>query len=96
MQMLEVLKRHLLRIVDDIDSGNCNLSEEELEQTITLLQQFNTRTQYLNRTQAAEHLHLSQRTFDRYVHDGIIPPGQHRRGDKQLFWSAADLDQVKL
>lgn len=94
--MLQIIKKALQQIIDDIDAGNTSMSEAELIEAVQFLQRLNSRTQFLNRTQAAEYLHLSQRTFDRYVHDGIIPHGRHARGDKQIFWLASDLDHVKL
>lgn len=96
MSLLAILKKHLLQVVDDIDSGNCSMSEAELEQAICYLQQFNSRDRRLNRTEAAEHLHLSQRTFDRYVQEGRIPPGEHHRGDRQKTWSASSLDKLRF
>lgn len=94
--MLQLIKKVLLQIVKDIDDGNCNMSEAEMQSVITMLQNMNNRMKLYNRTEAAEYLHISQRTFDRYVHDGIIPKGKHHRGDKQISWTASELDQVEL
>ena len=85
-----------MQIIDDIDTGNCRMSADDTAHAIEFLQSLNARTIRLNRTEAAEHLHLSQRTFDRYVQQGLIPPGQHHRGDRQKTWSAADLDKLRF
>ena len=94
--MLDIIKKALLQIVQDIDDGNCNMSDADMQSAIMMLQSMNNRTKLLNRTEAAEYLHISQRTFDRHVHDGIIPKGKHTRGDKQITWTTTELDKVKL
>lgn len=94
--MLEIIRKGLYQVLEDIDAGNSSMSEEEMEKVVEFLGMINDRTHLLNRTEAAEYMHMSQRTFDRYVHDGMIPKGMHHRGDKQLTWRKSELDNVRL
>ena len=41
--MLQVIKKLLLKIVDDIDAGNSEMSEEELYEVTDLLKRYNFR-----------------------------------------------------
>lgn len=92
--MIHLLKKGLEQILSDIDSGNCNMTEKDMSDVMDMFNRINARNALLNRTEAAEYLQMSQRTFDRNVHDGIIPKGQHHRGDKQLTWRKSDLDKL--
>lgn len=92
--MINLVKKGLEQILRDIDSDSCNMSESDISEVIDLINKINTRSTFLNRTEAAEYLHMSQRTFDRQVHDGYIPKGEHHRGDKQLTWRKSDLEKL--
>lgn len=73
--MLKVIRELLLKIVDNIDSGNSNISEDEAIQTIKYLRNFTDREQVLSKYQACEYLNVSRATFDNYVRDGLLPKG---------------------
>lgn len=73
--MLKVIRELLLKIVDNIDSGNSNISEDEAIQTIKYLRSFTDREQVLSKYQACEYLNVSRATFDNYVRDGLLPKG---------------------
>lgn len=94
--MIHAIRNILAQLIDDLDAGNTYLSESEMMDIMDLFNRLNNRNTMMNRTEAAEYLHMSQRSFDRYVHDGVIPKGEHHRGDKQILWRRADLDKVKL
>ena len=40
MSLLQVVKSILQNIIDQIDSGNCNMSDEEMFKTIDMLRQY--------------------------------------------------------
>ena len=42
--MLQVIKRLLLKVVDDIDAGNSELSQEEMYQVVDALKRYNLET----------------------------------------------------
>ena len=78
---MNILTKYLRELADKIDSGECALTEEE---KLDLLSQI-AHTK-INKTEAADMLHMSTRNFDRKIKDGEIPAGIHERGSKQLIW----------
>lgn len=91
--MLKVIKELLLKIVDNIDSGNSNISEDEAIQTIKYLRNFTDKEQILSKYQACEYLNVSRATFDNYIKEGLLPKGQKQAGFKELSWTKKSLDQ---
>lgn len=88
---LKTLKGLLLRIVDDIDSGNTNISEEEAIQIASIIS--NLSYKRFSKYSACRYLNISRATFDNYVREGKIPKGKHDIGFKELSWSKKDLDE---
>lgn len=91
--MLKVIRELLLKIVDNIDSGNSNISEDEAIQTIKYLRNFTDREQILSKYQACEYLNISRATFDNYVREGLLPKGNKQAGFKELHWTKKELDK---
>lgn len=91
--MLKVLKSHLLKVIDDIDAGNSNISdEEELMKTIDVIKELTNKEKGLSKYKACQYLNISRATFDNYVRAGKIPRGVHEAGFKELRWYKKDLD----
>lgn len=90
--MLEVIKKYLLKIVDDINLGNSNLSEEEAIELVDTLKRLTDKEKRLSKYEACKYLNVSRTTFDNYVREGKIPRGNHEAGFKELSWSMKDLD----
>lgn len=90
--MLEIIKKLLLKIVNDIDVGNSNITEEEAINIIDALKNFTDKTQRLSKYQACEYLNISRATFDNLVKSGRIPKGRKTIGFKELSWNKKDLD----
>lgn len=91
--MLKVIRELLLKIVDNIDSGNSNISEDEAIQTIKYLRNFTDREQILSKYQACEYLNVSRATFDNYIRDGLLPKGKKQADFKELSWTKKELDK---
>lgn len=91
MLMLNVLRNLLQQIINDIDSGNSNISEEGQQETIQLLQKFYSKD--LSKIEAAKYIGVSRATFDNYVNKGLIPKGVKRPGWKELSWKQYDLNK---
>lgn len=92
--MLRVIKELLLKIVDDIDAGNSNITNEEaleLANTISILANKDRR---MSKYAACQYLNVSRATFDNYVKEGKLPKGKHDIGFKELSWSRRDLDNL--
>lgn len=65
--MIKIIKEILLKIIDDIDTGNSNLSSEECEEVIEYLSGITNKNEKLSKYQACKYLKISRATFDNYV-----------------------------
>lgn len=89
--MLQVIKRLLLKIVDDIDAGNSEMSEKELYEVTDLLKRYNFRDKYISKYQAYTYLNISRAKFDSLVREGVLPRGKKIEGFKELQWSLKEI-----
>lgn len=62
--MLKIIREILLKIVNDIDTGNSNLSPEECEEVIEYLSGITNKNEKLSKYQACKYLKVSRATFD--------------------------------
>lgn len=90
--MMRLIKKYLLQMVDDIDAGNTNITEEEAIQLAVTLKEYTDKTKRLSKYQACQYLNVSRATFDNYVRAGKLPKGRHEAGFKELSWNKNDLD----
>lgn len=91
--MLKSIIRALLKkFIDDIDSGNCNMTTEQQSKIISVLSNIANPDQRMSKIQACDYLGVSRATFDNYVRDGFIPKGIKQEGFKELSWHKVDLD----
>ena len=79
----------LAETADKIDSGNCELSEEQAMDIMSVLGH-----QVLSKDEAYRYLNLSRSRFDDLVREGKIPKGKKRRGFKELIWYKDELDTI--
>ena len=94
--MMNILKNELQRIIDDIDTGNSNIpNEEELEEILDLINKATNTQSKLSKYQAMKYLNVSRATFDRLVADGKIPKGKKEQGFKEKFWELSALKKFK-
>ena len=91
--MLRVLRSLLLKIVDDIDAGNSNLTESEAVELVDTLKRLTDREKRLSKYEACNYLNVSRATFDNYVREGRLPRGTKEAGFKELSWSRKELDE---
>ena len=89
--MINILKKTLLQLVEDIDLGNTNITEEEEVEVIKLIQKLR-KDEGMSKYSAYTYLNISRATFDNYVAEGRIPKGQKVIGFKELRWFKKDLD----
>lgn len=87
-----IIKSLLQKFIDDIDTGNCNMTMEEQSKVISVLSNIANPDQRMSKIQACDYLGVSRVTFDNYVRDGFIPKGTKQEGFKELSWNKADLD----
>lgn len=91
--MIEVIKRYLLKIVDDIDTGNSNISDEEALELVDTLKRLTDKESRISKYEACKYLNISRATFDNYVREGKLPKGKKVAGFKELSYSKKDLDE---
>ena len=80
------------KFIDDIDSGNCNMTTEQQSKIISVLSNIANPDQRMSKIQACDYLGVSRATFDNYVRDGFIPKGIKQEGFEELSWHKVDLD----
>lgn len=94
---LRVLRKLLEEAINNIDSGNSNHNEEELDSIIEDLTRLNRGIKRISRRYACDKiLHCSSATFDNYLKLGLIPPGTKLVGFKELSWSEKDFDEATM
>ena len=89
--MLRLIRNLLEQIVNDIDSGNSNISQDDQQEVLSLIQKFTSKE--LSKLEAADYIGVSRATFDNYIKNGWIPQGRKRKGFKELSWNKSDLDK---
>ena len=82
--MLNIVRNLLVQILNDIDTGNSNINEEDETKIINLLKEYTDKERYLSKYAACQYLRISRVTFDNYVREGKLPRGKHRIGFKEL------------
>lgn len=82
--MLNIIKNLLLKIVDNIDSGNSNITEKEAFDIIEIIRKFTDKDKRLSKYAACKYLNVSRATFDNYIRNGKLPKGKHEIGFKEL------------
>lgn len=92
--MLQTIKRLLLSIVDDIDAGNTNVSEDEAIEIARVLKESVRKDVPMSKYQAYTYLNISRSSFDNLVRDGKIPRGRKVPGFKELQWYKKDLKKA--
>lgn len=91
--MKNLIKRYLYKIIDDIDSGNSNITEEEALQLCATLKELTCKDERMSKYKAYTYLNISRATFDNYVAQGLLPKGKKEAGYKELSWYKKDLDK---
>lgn len=91
--MLNVLRAQLVKIIDDIDTGNTNITEEDTVEIAKALRRITRRDNPMSKYQAYTYLNISRATFDNLVKEGKLPEGKKVEGFKEKFWYKKDLDK---
>ena len=81
----KILGKIFQEFADRCNSGTCNLTQEELDETIELMQKIN---------EVAKELSVDQRTIQNWVKRGWLPDGVKRPGKKKS-WNKTDVEKFK-
>lgn len=84
--MLQAVRKALQLIIDNIDSGNSNLNDEECITIVDTIKRLSQKERLISKYQAYTYLNVSRATFDRLVQEGRLPKGKKIAGFKELFW----------
>lgn len=84
--LTKIVLKELRNVADKIESGNCELTEEEAIDILNVVA-----NEAMSKDQACSYLNLSRSRFDNLVREGKLPKGKKRRGFKELVWYKADL-----
>lgn len=87
--MLSVIRSLLKKILNDIDSGNSNITEEEGHQIIDILSSINENR--ISKYQACQYLNISRAKFDNLIREGKLPEGKHQAGFKEKYWKKSEI-----
>lgn len=90
--MIQLLKKCLLKLVDDIDAGNTEITENDALQICGLVNELIHKDERMSKYKAYSYLNISRATFDNYVAQGLLPKGKKEAGYKELSWYKKDLD----
>ena len=91
--MIQIIRNLLSQKLNDIDTGNSNISESEQQELLELLQKITSKK--LPTIQAANYMGVCRSTFENYIDKGLIPKGIKEQGVHSLFWYKCDLDKCK-
>lgn len=87
--MLKLIRNELQRLVNNIDSGNSNITEQEANDLLEILTKIGE--EKLSKTQASKLINCSLPTFDRLVKENKLPKGKKQIGFKELYWLKSDI-----
>lgn len=90
----EFLKKQIVKALketaDKIEAGNCELSESEAMDIMSVLSH-----QVMSKEDACIYMNMSRSKFDDLVREGKLPKGRKRRGFKELVFYKDELDMWK-
>ena len=88
---LELLKLELKRVLDDLDTGNSNLTDSQMDDLTEFLQNLHPKTK-LSYYKAAQYLGRSRKSIDYYIQQGWLVP-RSEVGFHEKFFYKEDLDK---
>ena len=91
MGKLQIIRDLLYKIIEDIDAGNSNISDDQYDSIIEQINFLSNSNAKYSKYQACRFLNISRATFDNKVRAGKFPKGKKQRGFKELFWTNKDL-----
>lgn len=86
-----LIKAQLQRILNDLDSGNSNINEQDSEELLECLVRIGEPV--ISKYRAMKYINCSPATFDRLVRVGKLPKGIRQAGFKEKFWKKSDIDK---
>lgn len=85
MNAKELLRTTLINIVDNLDAGNSDLTNEQCLDFVELINKATNTRNKLSKYQACKYLGVSRATFDNMVRAGKLPKGRKEQGFTEKF-----------
>lgn len=83
------VSKTLREIADKIDSGNCELDDEQAMHIMSTIGH-----EAMSKDSACSYLNISRSKFDSLVAEGKLPEGKKRRGFKEKIWFKDELSNI--
>ena len=90
--MLKLIRDLLQKFIDDLDSGNTNISYEKQCQIIRVLSIIGDENEEFSKVEAADYVGLSVSSFEKRIEQGLIPKGTKVGRFKEHRWYKSDLN----
>lgn len=91
--MVNVVRDMLMAIVEKIDAGNTNITEEQALKIADILKPYTLYEPYTTAAKAHTYLGISMKTFRNLVNEGKLPKGIKESGDSSLKWLKTDIEK---
>lgn len=76
---MKIIRDLLVRIVEEIDAGNSNFTEDELLIATKVLQELARKDMPMSKYEACKYLNISRATFDIHIERHVPFKGKNRR-----------------
>ena len=88
--LLKLIRDQLVKIVNDIDTGNSNITDFEATEILETISRLTNKKEKLSKYQSINYINdcgikMSRATFDNYVKEGKLPKSRHQAGFKEIF-----------
>ena len=93
MELISVIRKQLVNIINNIDAGNSNLTEDEALSVMKAIAKYSRKDAPLSKSAACAYLGIGRSKFDSLVRGGKLPSGKKLLGFKELHWVKRDLDK---
>lgn len=94
MDKSELLKTVLQNAINNIDTGNSRINDDQYDELIDSISLMINAEQKYSKYQACKYLGISRATLDNYVRAGKLE-SRTQQGFKEKFFYKRDLDKIK-
>ncbi len=91
-EKINILRSLLQKAIDNIDAGNSNLTDEEMDGVVETIRKIAEKDVTMTKEQVCRYLNVSRATFDNYVKYGWMPKGKKELGGV-LRWRRKEIDE---
>jgi hypothetical protein len=93
--MKRVLINLLQSLIKTLESDKCQVSDRQAVMFIEMAKSVAEKRNIYTKTEVADRLHVSTKTVERYIHEGLLSPGRKRRGHTTLYWTGFDISECQ-